>query len=250
MMITKHKATTKATEGTEDEFLVFGPRQTQRKRPDKTNQPNPSKPNWTKLNHNQNIIEPREVTPCPCPCHRPRPRWGTQAQPKFESGKWNGILRNGVAGTAAVAATAVSAAKGTTPQVRSRNLESRKTNSCCRLRKTEKQVNSLRQVTCRLRTRTGRVGSGRVWYGSHQVGTGRGSWRAVTGNSYVISGEIAGVGIGAAATLMSSSNGPRVPSRYALSRCLSAQGTTLPYKYCQPRPRSVCFLGPDSTGSA
>lgn len=84
-----------------------------------------------------------------------------------------------MAGTAAVAAaaTAVSAAKGTMPQVRSRNLESRKTNSCCRLRtETEKQVNSLRQVTqAGSGPAAGRGGPGRVWYGSHQVGTGRGS---------------------------------------------------------------------------
>lgn len=69
-----------------------------------------------------------------------------------------------MAGTAAVAAaaTAVSAAKGTMPQVRSRNLESRKTNSCCRLRtETEKQVNSLRQVT-QAGSGPGRVGAGRV----------------------------------------------------------------------------------------
>lgn len=83
-----------------------------------------------------------------------------------------------MAGTAAVAAaaTAVSAAKGTMPQVRGRNLESRKTNSCCRLRKTEKQVNSLRQVTqAGSGPAAGRGGPGRVWYGSHQFSTGRGS---------------------------------------------------------------------------
>lgn len=75
-----------------------------------------------------------------------------------------------MAGTAAVAAaaTAVSAAKGTMPQVRSRNLESRKTNSCCRLRKTEKQVNSLRQVT-REGSGPGRVGAARGGFGTVRI---------------------------------------------------------------------------------
>lgn len=57
-----------------------------------------------------------------------------------------------------------------TPQVKSRNLESRKTNSCCYV----EQVNSLGQVSCSM-VRPGRPGGGDG---------------AVTGNSYVIFGEI------------------------------------------------------------